>query len=82
MLRNGHFFIDEFEALDVGYPGGAIIYRSYEQYYFEEILIQQSVLEAKSDNNFIIAVQRPPSNTVNEALNYYIIEKNLAKFQS
>jgi len=65
--------------MDVGYPGGAIINKSFKQHYFEQILITKTVLEAKSDEVFTIAIQRPDDKPQRDGLNYYIIEKDSGK---
>ncbi|MDE5420478.1 DUF3997 domain-containing protein [Labilibaculum sp. DW002] len=72
-LGKNYFYLDKDEAIDVGYPGGAIIYKSSEKYYFKNIIISGDVLKVNSDNDFIIVKQRPKSET--DKTYYYIIEK-------
>lgn len=73
-LGDNYYYLDKDEAIDVGYPGGAIIYKSSERYFFKDIKITGDVLKVNSDNNFILAKQKPKSEP--NMINYYIIEKN------
>ena len=72
-LGDNYYYLDKDEAVDVGFPGGAIIYKSTERYVFKDIKISGDVLKVKSDNQFIIAEQIPKSNP--NRINYYIIQK-------
>ena len=73
-LGDNYYYLDKDEAVDIGFPGGAIIYKSPERYSFKDIKITGDVLKVNSDNNFILAKQNPKSEP--NKINYYIIEKN------
>ncbi|WP_435577847.1 hypothetical protein [Gilvibacter sp.] len=55
-LGDGYFYLPKYEAVDIGYPEQeAIIYKSDQQYSFNEVIIRGDVVAVKSDERFIIA---------------------------
>jgi hypothetical protein len=76
-LGDNYYFLPEYEAIDVGFPDGAIIYKAPEKYIFNDIIIHRDVTNAKSNADYIIATQKVDSLGVKEvSILYYIIEKN------
>ncbi|MEN2487171.1 hypothetical protein AAYQ05_05150 [Flavobacterium sp. B11] len=71
-LGYGYYYLSEYDAVDIGYPDGAIIYKSSAKNEFDEIIIKETVKNAKSDDNYIIAMQLPKNEKV---LRYFIIDK-------
>ncbi len=71
-LGNGYYYLSEDDALDIGLPDGAIIYKSRAKNEFDEIIIKATVKKAYSDDNYIIALQLPKNEKVSR---YFIIDK-------
>ncbi len=83
-LGNNYYYLPEYEAIDVGYPGGAIIYKSPQKYLFNDIKIYGNVINVKYNDNFIIAIQKTDSSFLKkniqninkkDSLRYFIIVK-------
>lgn len=72
-LGNNYYYLDMNEAKDVGYPDGAIIYKSTERNLFSDIKIKGNVIEVESNDKFIVAKQIPINQKI---INYYIINKS------
>ena len=50
-LGDGYYFLPKYESIDIGYPEGeAIIYKSNQEYSFDEIKISGDVLEVASNS--------------------------------
>ena len=87
LLGDDYYYLSSFEAIDVGYPGGAIIYKSPEQNSMRDIKIRGDVVSVNHDDNYIIAIQQPKNssdfkliksyNSNDTILNYFIISKKL-----
>lgn len=71
-LGKGYYYLSEYDAVDIGYPDGAIIYKSVEKNVFSDIILKETVKNAKSDDNYIIALQLPKNEKVSR---YFIIDK-------
>lgn len=52
-----YYYLDKDEALDVGYPYGSMIYKSLQEYSFNNILITSNVLEFKQNSQYVVAKQ-------------------------
>lgn len=75
-LGDSYYYLPKHEAIDIGFPEGAIIYKSSQKYVFNDIKISKEVVEVNFNENFILAVQLTKNYTFKEkVLNYYIIEK-------
>lgn len=77
-LGENYYYLPEYEAYDVGYPEGGIIYKSSERYLFSNIIIHGNVIRMNDNKGFIIAMQLKNDSTKidkNELLHYFIIEK-------
>ena len=72
-LGDSYYYLDSFEAIDVGFPNGAIIYKSKKKHQFDSIVISKEVVYAIHSNRFIFAKQL--SNEQKRDTNYYIIDK-------
>lgn len=75
-LGNGYYYLPEYEAIDLGFPYGAVVYKSSKKYIFNDIKIKGNVIEVNSNEDFIIA-KRNTVDTISltETLDYYIIDK-------
>ena len=71
-LGNSYYYLDSFEAKDVGYPYGAIVYKSPTKNLYKNTIISREVVHVKHNDKFILAKQ-----TVEDKVdtNYYIIDK-------
>jgi hypothetical protein len=76
-LGNSYYYLDPFEAMDVGYPDGAIIYKSNKKLFFDTIIISKEVVQAIHNDKFILAKQLVDKNSLDT--NYYIIDKKIDK---
>lgn len=87
-LGHNYCFLPEYEAIDVGYPLGAIIYKSKYKYRFSKIIVSNKVLDVNYNQEHIIVLQKRcdietsienPSEFTerkcSDTLAYYIIEK-------
>ena len=75
-LGDNYYFLPEYEAIDIGFPDGATVYKASQKYVFNDIKIQGNVVNAISNTDFIIVSQRKGSSKVeNDSLQYYIIAK-------
>lgn len=81
ILGEDYYYLPNYEAKDLGFPGGGIIYKSKRKYLYSDVKIRGNVVEVNSDNNFIIASQNTDTlyvginNSVKSNLKYYIIIK-------
>lgn len=87
-LGDNYYYLSVFEAMDCGYPGGAIIYKSPEENLFSNIKIRGDVTSVSHNDDYIIAIQQAKdssdfkpvksynnNNNNNTILNYFIIAK-------
>jgi len=75
-LGDNYYYLPKYEAIDLGYPGGAIIYKSPQKHLYSDIKIHREVVSVNSNNDFVIAIQKlDSSNTENDSLQYFIIVK-------
>ena len=72
-LGDNYWYLDIYEAQDVGYPGGAIIYRSPNRNVIDQVLIKGNVIDESHNDNYIIAKQIPINKKQNEC--FFIIDK-------
>lgn len=76
-LGDSYYYLDNIEAIDIGYPDGAIIYKSKSKLQFDTVIISKEVVHATHNDNFIIAKQLATTNRLDTS--YYIIDKNIGK---
>lgn len=57
-LGDNYYYLPEYEAIDIGYPYGAIVYKSAGRYIFSDVKIHRNVTRVSKDKNFIIAIQQ------------------------
>jgi len=57
-LGGNYYYLPKYEAIDIGYPGGAIIYKSMQKNVFTDVKIYGDVIGVNANNEFIIAIQR------------------------
>jgi hypothetical protein len=62
-LGDDYYYLTPYDALDVGYPGGAIVYKSDRKDFFQDIKVRGNVIKVKSDKDFIVAVRN--NDTIN-----------------
>ena len=79
-LGDNYYYLSPYEAIDVGFPEGDIIYKYYQKNLFSDIKIQGEVISINYDKDFIVAVQQKKSSAElvkDKMLYYFIIEKKL-----
>ena len=79
-LGDNYYYLSPYEAIDVGFPEGAIIYKSSQKNLFSDIKIQGEVISINYDKDFIGAVKQKKSSAElvkDKMLYYFIIEKKL-----
>ena len=75
-LGGNYYYLPAYEAVDVGYPGGAIIYKSQQKYSYSDVKIQEEVISVNNNKDFVLAIQKlNNSSTKRDSLQYYIIAK-------
>ena len=57
-LGDNYYFLHDYEAVDIGFPDGAVIYKATQKNVFNNIKIHGNVVGANSNNDFIIAIQK------------------------
>ncbi|WP_179321140.1 DUF3997 domain-containing protein [Winogradskyella helgolandensis] len=81
-LGNDYYYLPKYESIDVGYPDSeAIVYKSNQEYVFNDIKIRGDVLEVDFNSKYII-IKRDPLISRDEnsgIIEYYIIEKKSDK---
>lgn len=83
-LGDNYFYLPKYEAIDIGYPDGAIIYKSAERNVFSDVKIHKNVISVNKNEDFIIAIQQDDSVNIksiyptvqdSKYLHYFIIVK-------
>ncbi|NCA85794.1 MAG: DUF3997 domain-containing protein [Clostridia bacterium] len=75
-LGDNYYYLPDYEAIDIGFPNGAIIYKATQKNVFNDVKVHGSVVDVNSDSDFIIASQKIGSSYVGkDSLLYYIIVK-------
>jgi len=83
-LGDNYYYLPEYEAIDVRYPYGAIIYKSTQRCEIDEVKIHRNVISVNKNKQFIIAIQQDDSVNVKSRqsnvldsnhLHYFIIVK-------
>ncbi|MDR1877198.1 MAG: hypothetical protein LBQ84_06195 [Flavobacteriaceae bacterium] len=54
-----YYFLDEFDAMDMGYPYGTVIHKSKETGNFDTIIIHSDIEKYGENKSYIIALQKP-----------------------
>lgn len=78
-LGNGYYYLSYYDAIDVGYNEGSLIYKSTQKSYYQTILIQGGILEVAKDRDYILVGQNQQQTDLKHktAVYYYwIINKN------
>jgi hypothetical protein len=60
-LGDNYYYLPKYEAVDIGYPDGAIIYKSEQRNVFSDVKIQRTVISVNKNKDFIIAIQQDDS---------------------
>lgn len=63
-LGDDYYYLPDYEAEDIGYPGGAIVYKARKKYLFNDIKISGNVTDVNSNRNFVIAIQNPIPSSI------------------
>jgi hypothetical protein len=71
-LGDNYYWIPRDVAFDIGYPYGAVIYKSEHQSLIGDIIISRDVIEVNHSDNYIIAIQKIYRK---DSIRFFIIEK-------
>ena len=83
-LGDNYYYLPKYEAVDIGYPDGAIIYKSAQRNVFSDVKIHRTVICVNKNKDFIIAIQQDDSVNIKSIqsnvldsiyLHYFIIAK-------
>lgn len=79
-LGDGYYYLPKYEAIDVGYPDGPIIYKSTQKYYFMEVIIKDNIHNVISNRRYIVVyakeVEKSSFSDLKSVIDrYYIIDK-------
>jgi hypothetical protein len=83
-LGDNYYYLPEYEAIDIGFPDGAIIYKGTQRYAYDDIKIHSEVISVKHNDDFIVAIQKTGNIHVDKAdskfvhmgsMQYFIIVK-------
>ncbi len=83
-LGDNYYYLPKYEAVDIGYPEGAIIYKSAQRNVFVDVKIHRNVTSVNKNRDFIIAIQQDDSVNIknkqsnvldDDDLHYFIIVK-------
>lgn len=58
-LGGDYYYLPDYEAVDIGYSYGSIIYKSTQQNTYNKVLIYADVIDCKYSSDYIIVLQRP-----------------------
>jgi hypothetical protein len=73
-LGQNYYYLNEYNAVDWGFPGGAIIYKSEEENVYQDIKIPGNVVKVNFDKDFIIA-KRIAKDNIKDTSYFIIIKK-------
>ena len=73
-LGGGYYFLPQEEAIDVGFPGGAVIYKGPRKYVFNEVLLEGDIGEVYKGNAVVLV--STGVNSLGE-MSYFVIHKSL-----
>jgi hypothetical protein len=76
-LGDSYYYLDPLEAIDIGYPYGAIIYKSNKKLVFDTTIVSKEVVQVSHSDKFIFAKQLTDKNGLDTS--YYIIDKGRDK---
>ncbi len=74
-LGKDYYYMDEYEALDIGYPFGQTIYKSENKSYIQEEKVPANVIEVEHNYRYIIAKQ-----VYNKEIELNILKEDLARW--
>ena len=82
-LGEGYYYLPSYEAVDVGYPGGPVVYKSAQKHLFSHIRIDGDLKGVNANRRFILAVRHPPAASAagqgvplkQQGLQYFILVK-------
>jgi hypothetical protein len=72
-LGDSYYYLDSYEAVDVGFPDGAVIYKSSTKNLYQEIKITKQVVQVSHNDRFILVKQLTNKDRLDT--NYFIIHK-------
>ena len=80
-LGDNYFYLPDYEAQDIGFPYGSIIYQSQKQNSFSNILVYAEIVKVKQIDDFILVKQKPNIELYKKYINEITIS-NYSKIDS
>ena len=82
-LGNDYFYLADYEAIDIGYAYGNMIYKSENENHFNNIIVYSDIKNLKYDDKYVIVLQEPNKGCIIKRLvddlttwnNYYLENK-------
>lgn len=59
VLGSGYYCLSDFDAMDVGYPYGSIIYKSNQENFYKKIMVYTKIEKVNFNEEYILIVQQP-----------------------
>jgi len=79
-LGGNYYYLPKYEAIDIGYPGGGIIYKSTQKNIFRDIKIHGNVINIGNNTDFIIAIQNTDTSYIEKAHSNFVEKDSLKYF--
>lgn len=57
--KEKYYYLDEFDALDMGYPYGTVIHKSKKLANLDTIIVHSDIVKFSENSSYIIALQKP-----------------------
>ena len=67
-LGSGYYYLSDFNAMDVGYPYGSIVYKSNQENLYKKIIIYSKIEYINYDEEYICIVQKPNKSLMKKKL--------------
>ncbi|EKT3966592.1 hypothetical protein NTJ12_001659 [Flavobacterium psychrophilum] len=82
-LGNKYYYLPDYEALDIGYAYGSIVYKSENKNHFNNVLIYSEIEKINYNDEYILAIQKPNKASMTKRIkddlelwnNYYLESK-------
>ena len=63
-LGNKYYFLPDYEALDIGYSYGSLVYKSDNKNHFNNILIYSEIERINHNDEYILVIQKPNKSLI------------------
>jgi hypothetical protein len=63
-LGNKYYYLPDYEALDIGYAYGSMVYKSENKNHFNNVLIYSEIERINYNDKYILAIQKPNKSLI------------------